>query len=179
MRKDILIVLTFILAAVAMIACSTSSEKNETNTGGNPNPSTTGAEVSFAAPDLDGKVHTYDEFAGQPLIINFWGTWCGPCRREMPDMKRIYDEYKDRGLEIIGIAVERNPAMAARSVQAFVEQFGYDWVMLLANQETAKSLKLGSGVPYTIFVDREGKIVGKNTGIYNYQQFKAIVEQII
>lgn len=182
MRKNLLFVLAMIFATVAMISCS-SSDKGETGKSGQGSgayaSAASGQTISFSAQDLEGKIHTYEEYKGQPLIINFWGTWCPPCKMEMPDIQKIYDEYNPKGLEIIGLATERRPEMAVQSVSAFIAQHGYNWVMLIANKESAQSLGLGSGVPYTLFVDKSGKIVKKHTGMMRYNDFKAEVEKII
>jgi thiol-disulfide isomerase/thioredoxin len=133
--------------------------------------------AALVAPDLDGNIRSFGEFVGKaPLIVNFWGTWCPPCKREMPDLKRIYDEYKPHGLEIIGLSVRDTPQQA----KDYVDRFGYDWVMLMATRETAITLGLGSGVPYTVFIDRNGNMLDeKFTGMQTYEEFKRMVEKII
>ncbi|HDL03590.1 MAG TPA: TlpA family protein disulfide reductase [candidate division Zixibacteria bacterium] len=170
MKKDFIIVLGFALMAVLLVSCSSSSEKG----GGGSNKTNL---TSLSVMDIDGNTHSFGEYVGQkPLIINFWGTWCPPCKREMPDIKRIYDEYRDRGLEIIGLAVRSTP----EQVKAYTSQFGYDWVMWMADANNAKALGIGSGVPYTVFIDRNGNILNETfTGWRTYDDFKRMVEKII
>ena len=176
MRKDLIAVFGFALLVLFMISCSSSSDK----TGGSSASASAAAVAgltTLTAYDLDGNTHTFGEFVGKkPLIVNFWGTWCPPCKREMPDLKRIYDEYKGKGLEIIGLVVRSTP----QQVKDFAGQYGYDWTMMMADAQNAKIFGLGSGVPYTVFVDRDGKILSETfTGARTYDDFKRMVEQII
>jgi len=179
-RKDIIAILAFALLGLFMISCSSSEtgEKPKKDAGAMATSQSGGLDVLFAAADLDGNMRSADEFEGKALIINVWGTWCPPCKMEMPYMQKIYDEYKDKGLEIVGLAYERNPN-PTEAVKSFVDQNGYNWVMLIANKESLKSLGVGSGVPYTVFVDRDGNIVNKHTGMMSYNDFKSNVEKII
>lgn len=175
MRKYFKIIFALALTAFFMAACSSSESEGDSKPEQTSTPS---PGITFAAYDLDGQQHTYQQYAGKPLIINFWGTWCAPCKREMPDIQRIYDEYGPKGLEVIGLAVERNPNDVER-VRSYVNHFGYDWVMLMANIDAKRSLGMGSGVPYTLFVDRNGNVIFKHTGWMTYDQFKMQVEKII
>ncbi|MBN2227276.1 MAG: TlpA family protein disulfide reductase [candidate division Zixibacteria bacterium] len=176
MKRLLLLSLCVLIAMI--IGCS-SSDNDQTRTG-DSGPSAqqaaTAAGATFAVYDIDGKVRRFEEFKGQhPLIINFWGTWCPPCRREIPDLKRIYDEYKGQGLEILGMAVNDNPG----NVKKFAEQMELGWVMLIANGQAVQSFRVGTGIPVSIFIDRTGKEVGRITGARDYETFKKYVEQII
>jgi len=177
--KRFLFLSLFLLIAM-IIGCSSS----ETDQASSDNPGRTGERAGSAEPtaatfavyDIDGNVRRFEDFKGKhALILNFWGTWCPPCRRELPDLKRIYDEYKSQGLEIIGLAVNDNPG----NVKTFVEKMGLDWVMLISNYEAMQSFRIGTGVPVSIFIDRNGKEVGRFTGARDYETFKKYVEQII
>jgi len=177
MKKDIFIVTIFLALALLMISCSSSNESDSNKTGrmaqGQVQSGTAGALNLF---DIDGNAWDFENYKGkQPLMINFWGTWCPPCRHEMPDLKKIYDEYKPQGLEIIGIAVNDTPG----KVKAYTEKGGYDWVMLMVSREAAKYFKLGAGVPTTIFIDRDGNETGRYVGMRTYNDFKKAVDEII
>jgi len=175
MRKDITVVLGFMLIALMLMSCSSSSEKN--GDGGSQSAVKSNL-ASLTAMDLDGNTRSFSEFVGKKaLIVNFWGVWCPPCKREMPDLKKIYDEYKDRDLEIIGLAVVKS---SPQRVKDYVEQNGYDWPMLVADANNARGLGLGSGVPYTLFIDKNGNMHSETfTGMRGYKDFKRMVEQII
>ena len=71
---------------------------------------TANSSVYFRAKDLKGTFHTADKWIGKgPVVVNFWGTWCPPCRKEIPDLIRLYKEYQPKGVEIIGLAVNDTP----------------------------------------------------------------------
>ena len=133
--------------------------------------------VSWTAPDIDGNLRSSSEWIGKkPVVINFWGTWCPPCRREIPDLVRVYEEYKPKGVEIISFALRDTP----EKVRSFAAQANMDWVMLMGgDNEILVDYNFGGSVPTTIFLDRTGKEVGRFVGPRNYQTFKQAFEAIL
>ena len=122
----------------------------------------------FTAQDLDGNEVDESVFAGYDLtMINLWGTFCGPCLQEMPDLGEIADEYKDKGFQIVGICTDAvgNDGTSLPDVvseaKEIAEETGADYLHILPTGEIFTDLlPRVSGVPTTIFVDREGKQVG-------------------
>jgi thiol-disulfide isomerase/thioredoxin len=132
--------------------------------------------VSFSAADLDGQMHHSSEWLGKmPVVINVWGTWCPPCRREIPDLIRVYNEFRDQGIEMVGLAVRDTP----EKVRKFTAQNEMEWVMLIANPQTTTTLGRVGGVPTTIFYDREGNEVERFVGARTYEVFKQTFEKIL
>lgn len=132
--------------------------------------------VHWKAKDADGVMRSSDEWLGkQPVVFNFWGTWCPPCRREIPDMVRIYDEYKPKGVEIVSIAIRDN----ARQVLMYAGKANMKWELLLTNEEVQQKLGLSGSVPTTIFFDKDGNEKARFIGMRNYAAFKAAIESII
>ena len=177
MKRYFLVLTVLFIATAFLMSCSSSDEKTSNN---NPAPAgktqaPAGNGARFMALDINGNFHTSDHYKGKPLILNVWGTWCPPCRRELPDLKKIYAEYKPMGLEIIGLAINDTP----EKVRRFAEQMGLDWVMLIANRESAMSYRIGTGVPVTIFLDKDGNEVSRAIGARTYDYFKSEVEKII
>ncbi len=108
----------------------------------------------FKLVDLDGNVHDSQEYAGKPLIINFWGTFCPPCRKEMPALQAVYEEWKDKGVELIGINLSEDKL----SVQNFADQVGAKFPILLdRNRQTERAFGLKQ-YPTTFFIGPDGKI---------------------
>jgi len=141
-----------------------------------PSPSNPAVRERFVLRDLDGRIRSWSEFAGKPLIINFWATWCGPCRYEMPIMKKLYDEYRSRGLQIVGISVDG--PRTVRSVKPFVEQLGIPWVIVYADQNALREFDLGSSIPVTIFFDAVGNETGRFTGANREEVFRAEIQKM-
>lgn len=122
----------------------------------------------FTAQDLDGNEVDESVFAGYDLtMINLWGTFCGPCLQEMPDLGEIADEYKDKGFQIVGICTDAvgsdgtSLPDVVSEAKEIAEETGADYLHILPTGEIFTDLlPRVSGVPTTIFVDREGKQVG-------------------
>ena len=125
-------------------------------------------EFVFTAYDVDGNLRSTAEWVGkQPVVLNFWGTWCPPCRKEIPDLVKVYDEFQDHGIEMIGLAVNDIPD----NVIKFSMQNKMNWVMLMADPAMAQRYKI-TGVPTTIFIGRDGKELGRFVGPRDYETFK-------
>ena len=131
--------------------------------------------ASSSAYDIEGARRQMSEWVGrQPVVINFWGTWCPPCRREIPDLVRLYQEYNPQGVEIVSLAIKDSPAQ----VRNYAQRAGMDWVLLIAEEHVAQEFKLGSGVPTTIFLDRNGHEQARFVGARTYDTFKEAFEKI-
>lgn len=110
---------------------------------------------AFKLVDLDGNVHDSQEYAGKPLIINFWGTFCPPCRMEMPALQAVYEKWNDQGVQLIGINLSEDKL----SVQNFADQVGARFPILLdRNRQTERAFGLKQ-YPTTFFIGRDGRIV--------------------
>lgn len=118
-----------------------------------------GAQIrpAFQLPDLDGQIQSVEQWDGKVLVLNFWASWCPPCVREIPMLVELQREYGGRGLQIVGIAVDRRDA-----AQAFAEQADVDYPLLYGVQsalEVAQAYRNEAGtLPYTVVIDRRGII---------------------
>jgi len=133
--------------------------------------------VSWAAKDIDGVVHESSEWIGkQPVVINFWGTWCPPCRQEIPDLVKAYREFSPRGVEIISIALRDSPS----KVRDYAAKANMDWVMLMGgDQKMLADYRFSGGVPTSIFLDRSGKEIGRFVGPRNLAVFRQAFAAIL
>ena len=120
----------------------------------------------FLLSDLEGNIFDFSAFSGQVVMLTFWGTWCGPCRREIPDFIKLYDEYNDDGLEIIGVAIQSG---TSENIKRFSDYYNINYPILtdIDGYESAKAFYdygrvTGVGtraVPTTFLIDRDGYIV--------------------
>ena len=138
---------------------------------------------NFYLSDLDGNIYDLSAFSGQVIMLNFWGTWCGPCRKEIPDFIKLYDKYNSDGLEIVGVTLQSG---SAENIRRFTTANGINYPILtdVENYEAQKAFieygkvtGVGSrGVPTTYIIDREGYIVksyiGPRPGAVFYKDFK-------
>ena len=129
---------------------------------------------SFSLENLEGEMISINEYTGTPLIINFWATWCSPCRREMPLLNTIHSDSNINDLKVIGIAIDE-PEL----VRDFINELGIDFPILVGQGEAYDLMKdLGNSsitFPYTIFVEPDGLISwSKNTEI-KYEDLNAMM----
>ena len=120
----------------------------------------------FLLADLDGNVMSFSAYEGQVVLLTFWGTWCGPCRQEIPDFIKLYDEFNNEGLEIVGIAIQSG---GAESIKKFSDYYKINYPVLtdIEGNESYKAFSdfgtisgIGTrAVPTTFLIDREGYIV--------------------
>jgi thiol-disulfide isomerase/thioredoxin len=117
-------------------------------------------EVSL--PDMKGKPHRLADWAGRPLVVNFWATWCEPCRREIPLLEDLRRENAKNGVEVVGIAIDHRD-----SVEKFVRELKIDYPMLVGEQgglEAAAAFGMEPVLPFTVFADSQGRIVTLKLG---------------
>lgn len=115
----------------------------------------------FQLEDLNGKTVSLKEFRGKVIVLNFWATWCAPCRAEMPSLENLYRNLKDKGLVIIGVSVDS----PEKTVQSFVKERGITFPILLDKRKEVSFDDYGViGLPVTFLIDKKGIIVDKVFG---------------
>lgn len=134
------------------------------------------AEPVFAASfkDLDDKLQSLAQWRGKVVVLNFWAPWCPPCREEMPDFIKLQDKYHERGLVFIGVALDEKI-----KVQAFADEIGVNYPILLGEMEAVDlAKKIGNrlgGLPFTVVIDRNGRIVASEVGGLTLARLEKIV----
>jgi len=115
----------------------------------------------FFLKDLNGNEVTLDDFEGKVLFVNFWATWCPPCREEIPGFVETYAVYHEKGMEILGISLDRQ---GADVVKKFAEKYEVNYPIALGTQQLVQDYQPGQYIPTTIIIDREGKIRHRHVG---------------
>ena len=137
-----------------------------------------GSEPLFAATlaGTDEKAVALEAYRGKPMIVNFWARWCGPCRVEIPELIRVHDKFRKKGLVVLGIGLEDK----AESVRDFMKAYEMNYPVLLAKDKGIELMQaLGNpkaGLPYTIVVNRKGEIVASKLGAMNKAELEAATE---
>ncbi|HPW16961.1 MAG TPA: TlpA disulfide reductase family protein [Candidatus Aminicenantes bacterium] len=130
--------------AIAAAACATPAKE-----------AAAAAAPDFAITDLEGKTLSLASYRGKVLVLNFWATWCPPCRREIPDFIEAYRELQGEGLEILGVSVDE---MTAGALRDWARRTGINYPVALATPEIVRAYEPGDYIPATIVVDRKGFI---------------------
>ena len=132
----------------------------------------------FSWTDENGKKITIDEFAqGGGVLVNFWATWCGPCRKEIPDLVSLDGEYKSQGVKILGISVDRDGDVMA-TVSEFVNGNAIKYPIVVDNGELEKAFGGIRGIPTTFFVDKNGMITKRMIGLQSRATFAQAMDAI-
>jgi len=136
----------------------------------------------FTLPDLRGNKVDLISFQGKVVVIEFWATWCGPCRAEIPYLNELYKKYKDDGLVVIGISLDRREPQA---VQEFLEKLGAEYINLMGDQAVFDAYSnisgLGpiSGIPATFLIDRQGRIRQKFAGLTEKKVLEEAIRSVL
>ncbi|GAB6142411.1 hypothetical protein JCM14076_31400 [Methylosoma difficile] len=132
----------------------------------------------FSFPDVSGTQRTITEWNGKVLVINFWATWCPPCRKEIPEFVALQSQYGARGLQFVGIALDEKGA-----VEAFLQGSKVNYPMLLGgNEAIVLGEQLGNNVqavPFTVIVNANGQIVYRQRGALSKEKIEEVVLPLI
>lgn len=139
--------------------------------------------IDFTLKDQFGNEHTLSDYKGKTVFLNFWATWCGPCRSEMPDIQKLYETYEtegDNAVIILGVAApglgqEKDEA----GIKAFLDENGYTYPTLMDTTGDLFSEYGISSFPTTFMIDREGNVFGYVSGALNEDMMKNIIEQTL
>jgi len=126
-----------------------------------------GASGSAAAPEyqattLEGDTVRLTDFGDRVVLLNLWATWCPPCRWEMPHLQTLHEEFRDQGLQVVGVSVDA--ASAERSVLRFLEEVGVDFLILRDPGDRASRIFRAPGLPLTLLIDGEGMVRWRHLG---------------
>jgi cytochrome c biogenesis protein CcmG/thiol:disulfide interchange protein DsbE len=148
MKKPVLV--TALVAFALVAGCTPTRSHAETT----PAP-------DFSLKDLQGRTVSLADYKGKVLVLNFWATWCPPCRAEIPDFIEAYKDLKAKGLEILGLSVENGPPAKLRE---WTEKVGINYPVAVATPQVVAAYQPGDYVPSTIIVDRKGQVRYRNVG---------------
>lgn len=128
----------------------------------------------FVLTDLNGKTHRLSDYRGKGVFLNFWGTWCKPCEKEMPYINRQYAVYKKQGVEVLAV----NVGEPKLSVQKFVDRFGLTFPVVIDREDQVMNAYEINPLPTTFLIDKEGKIKQIITGTMTEEMVKQYMESI-
>lgn len=128
--------------------------------------------------DVKGKTQSLEQWRGQVLVINYWATWCAPCREEIPVFVRLQERYGSRGLQFVGIAIDQPDKVAE-----FAAEFRINYPLLLGGLETIELLRLAGNragvLPYTLVIDRKGNLVSREPGGLKEARIENLIQSLL
>jgi cytochrome c biogenesis protein CcmG/thiol:disulfide interchange protein DsbE len=127
----------------------------------------------FTLKDVNGNEVSLSEYRGEVVVLNFWATWCPPCREEIPDFIEVYDNYKDRGVQFLGVSSED-----VNTLKDFISNYGINYTVLVDNEGVGDDWGIDA-IPTTFIIDREGQVVFKTVGMMTRDQLENAIEDAI
>ena len=131
---------------------------------------------SLTLESIEGRTVRLSDYRGKVVLINFWATWCPPCRAEMPDLVKLQKEYGRDGLQIIGVTYQPEPRAHLRS---FTRKLKVNYPIVLGTRETKAAFSPDETLPLTVIIDREGTIRGTIAGILLPEEFNLQIKPLL
>lgn len=131
--------------------------------------------LALELPDQQGKKFAFSQWKGRVLVINFWATWCAPCKAEIPEFSRLNTEWQKKNVQFVGIAIDK-----AENVQAFVDKVKISYPQLIDNGQLMQLLRaLGNamqGLPFTLVIDQKGEVLARHLGDFETKELERLLK---
>ena len=132
-------------------------------------------QLDFVLKDMNNAPVSMSAYKGKVVILNFWATWCGPCKTEIPAFVELYDQYKDKGLVIVGVSIDDTP----EQLRTFTHEWRMQYPVLQMQSDIESAYGPFYGVPTTFFLARDGSICTKHLGPASKEQFEREIKALL
>jgi thiol-disulfide isomerase/thioredoxin len=135
------------------------------------------ANLNYTVKDMNGASVKLADYKGKVILVNFWATWCPPCKAELPALIELYDRYKDQGLVVLGISGDDD----AETLRAFASEWKINYPMIVGRDETDLMDSYGPiyGYPISVIVGRDGSVCGKHVGPATKEEFEREIKALL
>ncbi len=170
MKRNLFILLIVIFTVTLMLVVGRRAAQNRGGSG----PALTGrSPLGSMAPDFtlkstEGNTVRLSDYRGKAVLLNFWATWCPPCKIEMPWFVDLQKQYGAEGLQVIGVSVDDDAEKNADKIGKFAKEMNLNYLVLLGNDKVSDQYGGVEGLPTTFFIDRSGNIVGYIQGLESH-----------
>jgi thiol-disulfide isomerase/thioredoxin len=162
-----------VLMTGIVISVSSAFQKPKPSNSKETKPSANYGKYDFAYTTLDGKKLRLSDFAGKVVLVNIWAPWCGPCKVETPGLVKVYKQYKDRGFEVLSVAVNTNET----DVRSFMQKYGVQWPVGIKD-EVAQSYGT-YGIPDNYLFNVDGTVAKHFIGFTSDEALKPLLEDAL
>jgi thiol-disulfide isomerase/thioredoxin len=167
-----------VVVAVAVLAVAAGIGVQYWRISGTPGDAANEALQAARFTDLQGETQSVERWRGKVIVVNFWATWCAPCREEIPMFVKLQEKYGERGLQFVGVAIDQ-PA----KVRPFASEFGMNFPVLIGGAdaiELTRSLgNKASVLPFTVILGRDGRITATETGAVKEGRFESFLATLL
>jgi len=160
---------SLVIICVLLIVCACTNKKEEKAFTSNKAP-------QFALKDLRGKTVRLEDLKGKVVLLNFFATWCRPCRVEIPEFVKLHNRFKIKGLEIVGISLDMEGAAV---LNPFVQRYGITYPIVIGTRQVVEDYGGIRGIPTSFLVDHDGSLAAKYEGVPSPQELEASVLQLL
>ena len=182
MKKTIWILL-IVAAATAAVYWANKATRVSTNAAARPaRPAAGGSAPDVAVKDLNDKEITLADYKGKVVLVNFWATWCGPCRLEIPSLIEMQDKYGPRGFTVLGVAMDEEgksivaPFVAKERYDVNGQKLAMNYPIVIGTDSVADKFGGLLGYPTSVLISRDGKQIKRITGPLSYEDFSKEIE---
>ena len=134
------------------------------------------AAPDFTLPTIDGKAVKLSDYRGKAVLLNFWATWCGPCKLEIPWFLELQKQYASQGFVVVGVSMDDDPK---KDVPPFAKDMKIDYPILAGTEAVADQYGGVEGLPISFYIDKNGKIVKKIMGLASHSEVEDAIKEAI
>lgn len=174
MKRDPLVIVAVAAVIALMLVVGLRSARHRQN----PLAAETKGSVApdFTLQSLEGNTVRLSDYRGKAVLLNFWATWCGPCKIEMPWLVELQKQYGPAGLQILGVAMDD---ASPGEVEKFAKELGVNYPVLVGKEAVADAYGGVEGLPYSVYIDRNGKVFDKIIGLVSRSEIEDDVKKIL
>ena len=174
-RDPVVIIVVAMVVSLMLVFGFNMARKSKNNSV--PGPQTKGDTApDFTLQSLDGKNTRLSDFRGQAVLLNFWATWCAPCKIEMPWFVELQKQYGPQGFQIVGVAMDD---ASAKEIADFAKEMGVNYPVLVGNNSVGDAYGGVQFLPENFYIDRNGKLVARAFGLKSRSEIEDEIKAII